>query len=82
MCKLRIKALLKQQGMTQVQMAKRMGVGPVALSRMITRGRPDYDTLERLADALDCDIADLFERTRTTIQCPHCGKVITIKTEE
>ena len=68
--------------MTQVQMARRMRIGPVALSRMITRGKPSFENLERMADALGCDVPDLFERSRTTIQCPHCGKVFIIKTED
>ena len=81
MCKLRIKEILSEKGWTQHIMADKMGVTDVALSRIVTRGRPDYDTLERMAAALDCEIADLFVRTKTTIICPRCHQVITIKTE-
>ena len=67
--------------MTQIQMARRMHIGPVALSRMITRGKPSFENLERMASALDCEVADLFVRQSTTITCPYCGRDITIKTE-
>ena len=38
--------------------------------------------LEDIANALGVDVPDLFERNTATITCPHCGKTITIKTEE
>ena len=81
MAELRIQEILKQKGMTQIQMARRMHIGPVALSRMITRGKPSFENLERMASALDCEVADLFVRQSTTITCPYCGRDITIKTE-
>ena len=62
--------------MTQKDVARAMGISPVALSRLLHRGRPDYDTLERLADALGVDIPDLFEQSHTRLVCPHCGGVI------
>jgi len=73
---LRVKELCREMGMSQKDLAKQMGISEVALCRMLKRGRPDYDTLERLADALGVDIPDLFEQSHTRLVCPHCGGVI------
>lgn len=81
MAELRITELLKERGMTQKTLAKRMGIGPIALSKMLSRGKPNFENLEALAAALGCEVPDLFSRSKTTIICPHCRKTITIKTE-
>jgi transcriptional regulator with XRE-family HTH domain len=82
MCELRIKELAKQRGITMAQLAAACGYNqPSSLNQAMSRGLR-VQQLEAIAGVLGCDVPDLFERTRTTIQCPHCGKVITIKTEE
>ena len=73
---LRIKELCREVGMTQKELAKRMRISEVALSRLISRGRPNFEALERLADALGVDIPDLFQQSHTRLVCPHCGGVI------
>jgi len=82
MTELRITHILKEQGRTQVWLAGKMGITPIALNKMLKRGRPNFDALERIAETLDCDVADLFVKKRQTIICPHCGHQITIKIEE
>ena len=74
---MRIKELLDERGWRQEDLAERMGVRPSSLSQTLSRGRPDYDTLERIATALQVPIGDLFEHEPTII-CPHCGKLIRI----
>ena len=82
MCKLKIKELAKQQGVTMAQLAKACGYNqPSSLNQAMTRGLR-VQQLEAIAGVLGVDVPDLFERTRTTIQCPHCHRTITIKTEE
>lgn len=73
---------MKQQGHTQRWLAEQMRITPIALNKMLKRGRPNFDALERIAESLDCDVADLFVKKRQTIICPHCGKQITIKIEK
>ena len=81
MCELRIKELAKQRGITMAQLAAACGYNqPSSLNQAMTRGLR-VQQLEAIAGVLGVDVPDLFERTRTTIQCPHCHKTITIKTE-
>jgi transcriptional regulator with XRE-family HTH domain len=81
MCKLKIKELAKQRGITMAQLAKACGYNqPSSLNQAMTRGLR-VQQLEAIANALGVDVPDLFERDTATITCPHCGKTITIKTE-
>lgn len=78
---LNIKAAIKKKGLTSIEVAKRMNVTPAGLSNSIN-GNPSVDTLERIAEAIGCDISDLFDgRNEQSINCPHCGEPITIKIE-
>lgn len=45
--------------LTQAELAERAGIAPSNLSRLLnsTSGNPELDTLTRIADALDCDLA-------------------------
>jgi transcriptional regulator with XRE-family HTH domain len=82
MCKLRIKELAREKHVTMQQLAKACGYRQAtSLNQAMARGLR-VPQLEDIANALGVDVPDLFERTRTTIQCPFCGKSITIKTED
>lgn len=61
---LNIKAAIAARGLTATQVAKRMGVGLPTLSAMMNEN-PVLSSLERIADALHCDVAELFD-------CPPC----------
>lgn len=44
----------------------------------------ELEVLECIADAVGCDISDIFEQPKTgiaSLSCPHCGKSINIKAE-
>lgn len=75
---LNIKRAIKERGLTSKQVAMRMGMTAVNLSYHIN-GNPSVEILQRIADALGCDVVDLFD-TPTEMQrrcvCPHCGKEI------
>lgn len=58
---LNIKAAIAMRGLTATQVAKRMGVSVSTLSAMIN-GHPTLSSLERIAEALRCDVAELFDR--------------------
>jgi transcriptional regulator with XRE-family HTH domain len=82
MCELRIKELAKQRGITMAQLAAACGYNqPSSLNQAMTRGLR-VQQLEAISNALGVDVPDLFERDTATITCPHCGKTITIKTED
>ena len=77
---MRIKELCKERGITQADLARRLGVRPSSLSQSISRNRLSADSLKRIADALGVDIGELFEH-EPTIVCPHCGRIIRLKAE-
>ena len=74
-----IKSAIKKYGLTSIQVAERMGITPVGLSYHIN-GNPSVEILNRIAEAIGCDISELFELPKkNTFDCPHCGKEIEIK---
>ena len=58
--KLRILGICKQAGITQKELAERIGLSAVGLSKAIN-GNPTKDTLEKIASALNVRITELFE---------------------
>lgn len=81
MCKLRIKEIARDQHITIREVAKAAGYNRTSsYNQAVARGLK-VPQLEAIADLFGVEVPDLFERNTMTIQCPHCGKVITIKTE-
>lgn len=77
---LRIKEIIKNKGLTIQEVADKLGISRVGLSQQIN-GAPRLDSLQKIADALDVDLLDLFEdkrETNTSIKCPNCGTDIFI----
>lgn len=75
MQELRIKEVMQEKGITQKRLAEQMGVAEISLSRSL-RGNPTLETLSKIAEALEVDIVDLFERKKekgNTMICPKCG---------
>ena len=58
---LKVKDLIKQKGMTMQRFAEMLGVTRDTLTRNIN-GNPTLETLERIANALEVDITELFVR--------------------
>ena len=72
--KSRIKDLLKERGMTLNDLAVKIETTQTSISRMLgENGNPTYDTLERIARALDVSIQELFANEHNTLICPKCG---------
>lgn len=81
---LRIKELCRERGITQAQLADKLGIQPVSFSQAVSRNKFNMDRLSEIADALGVEIPELFENSKKdtlTINCPHCGKNINIKVE-
>lgn len=75
MLQLRIKELCKERGMTLNTLAERIGVTQPSISGLATgKLKPSLDTLEKLCDALDVEVGELFNpRNKDEIICPKCG---------
>lgn len=77
---LNIKKTIKNYGLEVREVAKRMEISPTGLSQHIN-GNPSVEVLQRIADAIGCDISELFEQSKSdtaSLICPHCGKGIEI----
>ncbi len=78
---LRVKELCKEKGLQMQELADKLGITRVTLTRNIS-GNPTISTLENIAAALGVSVPELFVPQPTnTITCPHCGKSIIIKAE-
>lgn len=76
----RIKELLKERNITQKELAKKIGVSAVSLHRYLT-GNTSVASLEKIAEALDVEISELFVHRRekdngASIICPYCHNQI------
>lgn len=59
-----LRRLMRQQGITNAELARRMGVSEVAASRVLRRDNVQIDTLYRIADALGIGMKiEFFEVT-------------------
>nr|DAL98107.1 MAG TPA: Helix-turn-helix XRE-family like protein [Caudoviricetes sp.] len=77
----RIAEILKSKGMTQTELAEKIGISRVGLSKAIN-GNTTITTLRKIAAALGVPVPELFAAPKEgAITCPHCGKSITIKAE-
>ena len=59
MSALKAKEVIKKKGMTIEEVASKMGITKGSLSTALN-GNPTVSYLTRLANAIDCDIRDLF----------------------
>lgn len=75
--KLRIKELLQEKGMTQAELADKLGITRVTLNQNLYRNTFSLAKLEEIADAIGCRVVDLFDNTYT-ITCPECGRQIDV----
>lgn len=84
---LRIKEIMKEKGVTQKDIAEKLGIAPATLS-MTLNGNPTINTLERIANVLGVGVSELFSKREekldppyTVATCPNCGKQIKLKAE-
>ena len=80
---LQIKETLKQRGLTQNELADRLGINRVSLSRLLSdKNDMRVSTIKKIADAIGCDVTEFFspeeKEEPNTITCPHCGAKLVI----
>ena len=78
-----IKDALKQRGLKQNDLAGRLGINRVSLSRLLSdKNDMRISTIKKIADAIGCDVTEFFSPADTadhnTITCPHCGEKLVI----
>ncbi len=76
---LRIKEVLKEKGLTQIDLAEELGVSKMGVNKLIN-GNPTVDTLQRIATILHVDVKDLFTATKDkeTLYIEREGKYIPV----
>ncbi len=81
---LRIKEILKEKGIQVSELATLIELSPQNLSKLINeKTKPSIDTFERIADALNVHITELFDRPQTSLlSCPNCGTELELKVKE
>ncbi len=62
MIKENVKAILKEKGMTQIDLAEKLNVKQETISRTLS-GNPTLKSISDIAKALDVDIRELFIST-------------------
>ena len=78
---LRIKEVIKEKGLTVKEVAEKLGMSSPSLSDAIN-GNPTADKLERIANAINVPISELFEQPATDeVRCPYCGNKIKVSKE-
>lgn len=83
----RIKDILKEKGITQVELADKLGVSRSSIVKTLA-GNPSQETLEKIASALEVPMWQLFaspsevqKETDEGYKCPNCGHPLKIKVE-
>ena len=85
---LRIKELMKENGITTKQMCTQLGVTRETISRQINDSNPKLSTLIKYANTLNVPVSELFTKPEPTISeenniiCPHCKKKIKLKADK
>ncbi|GAB6868775.1 helix-turn-helix domain-containing protein [Bacteroides rodentium] len=83
---MRIKELLKEKGLTQQELADKVGVSYQSMKQTLNAPSVTTSTLEKIATALDVPMWQLFASPEEVAKeakgetCPYCGQPITIKT--
>ena len=80
---LRIKEVLKEKGKTAVWLGIEINVTQPSISNIVNnKVSPSLNTLQKIANALDIQIVELFENPKNTnLKCPNCGVDLNVKIE-
>lgn len=82
---IRLKEVLSAKGITQKDLAEKLGITVVGMSKIAT-GNPTVETLQKIADALNVELWELFvnreeinkDSHKGDCLCPHCGHSLRI----
>lgn len=83
---MRIKELLKEKGLTQQELADKVGVSYQSIKQTLNAPSVTTSTLEKIATALEVPMWQLFaspeevqpQKDALSVKCPHCEKSLNI----
>jgi transcriptional regulator with XRE-family HTH domain len=83
---MRVKEVLKEKGLTQPELAEKLGVSVSAVKQMVGADSVTTATLEKIAAAIDVPVWQFFispddlanQVGGNSFCCPHCGKPLKI----
>ena len=81
---MKFKEVLEKYGITQTELAERLGINRVSVSRLFSeKNDMRSSTIIKIANAIGCSVAELYgeepsSENSNTIPCPHCGKPIEV----
>lgn len=78
---LRIKELCQKRGITQKELAEKVGTSPSSFAQVV-KGNLSIDMLQKMAVALGVSISDLIKEDTTSLTCPNCGKELELSVKE
>lgn len=78
----RVKELCKAKNIMLKDLAEKINITPIGLSRTLHQSYPQLQTLERIAGALGVEVYELFVLPESdVVHCPHCGGALKITVE-
>lgn len=84
---MRFKEVLEKYGITQTELAERLGINRVSVSRLFSeKNDMRSSTVIKIAAAIGCSVGELYddfnkEDDSNTIVCPKCGAKFELKEE-
>lgn len=82
--KLRIKEVCQMRNTTQKELAEKLGVSEVTLSRA-SNGNTSLPLIEKIANTLRIEISELFAPSNYeegVMRCPNCGAKLELRKKE
>lgn len=89
---MRFKNVLKKYNVTQIDLAERLQINRVSVSRLLSESNDlRLSTLHKIADAINCSVIELlldgedyeyrFDDASIILICPHCHKRIKLSVQ-
>ncbi len=64
----RLKEIMEERGLSRIKVAEKAGLNPATIYRIVNGERsPTVETLEKLAEALDVEVADFFPKLQAPL---------------
>lgn len=87
---MRYKEVLEKYGVTQIELAERLGINRVSVSRLLSeKNDMRTSTLIKIANAIGCQVGELFDneirdngKLSNVVICPNCGAKLELKKKE